>query len=192
MHTSLAARCRRARPAEGGFLSPCGGGLRRGVAPNFENLAPFPPNERSARPPPCPAPTRGAGTLAAIERRTAAKRCVHPVELGWGRWREAPDGVWTGAPTSHRSCNRRVEGHSISSCPPRCVLASSNRFADEIALRLPERGANPLDHQGQSADNQIVRKSQHAKSRATKPCVSLGVSDLRVDATRACGRRLRR
>ncbi len=40
------------------------------------------PRMRDRRdPPPCPAPARGAGTPTALERRTPAKRCVHPVGL---------------------------------------------------------------------------------------------------------------
>ncbi len=113
MHTSPAALCRHAPRLEGGFLPPCGGGSRRGVAPNSDSSEPFQRQMRSERdPPPCPAPTIGrpegrpsvdgrwgAGTPAAVERSPTAKRYVHPVawERGerpspsGGRWPEGPD-----------------------------------------------------------------------------------------------------
>ncbi len=82
MHTSPAALCRHAPRLEGGFLPPCGGGSRRGVAPNSDSSEPFQRQMRSERdPPPYPAPTRGAGTPAAVERSPTAKRCVHPVAV---------------------------------------------------------------------------------------------------------------
>src|SRR5271166_1465007 len=45
---------------------------------------------------------------------------------------------------------------------------------------LAQRRANALDDDRQSADDELVGKSKNAKSRASKPCIPLGVLDLGV------------
>jgi hypothetical protein len=58
------------------------------------------------------------------------------------------------------------------------------RFADDACAihgsRLAKRCAYVLDDNGQSADDQVVWKSQYNKSRALELCVSFGVLDLRI------------
>ena len=43
---------------------------------------------------------------------------------------------------------------------------------------LPQRRANALDDNRQPADDELVRKSKNAKSRALKPCIPLGILEL--------------
>src|SRR5271166_4140569 len=45
---------------------------------------------------------------------------------------------------------------------------------------LAQRRTNALDDDRQSADDELVWESKNAKSRASKPCIPLGVLDLRI------------
>ncbi len=65
----------RIEPGQSGevnFLPPCGGGLRRGVAPDLESCVSTPPRRRPRDPPPLPVPTRGAGARRTVTRLTSA------------------------------------------------------------------------------------------------------------------------
>src|SRR5271166_4827885 len=60
----------------------------------------------------------------------------------------------------------------------------SPQLAKPAALRrgscLAQRRTNALDDDRQPADDELVGKSKNAKSRASKPCIPLGVLDLRI------------
>src|SRR5271166_1096265 len=110
---------------------------------------------------------------------SARSRVLLP-QLCWGRWREAPDGVWPAAGTSVRLHERHREPFIDAS------LFSAPQSAPPAALRrkgsssLAQRRTNAVDDDRQSADDELVGKSKNAKSRASKPCIPLGVLDLRI------------
>src|SRR5271166_4573061 len=110
---------------------------------------------------------------------SARSRVLLP-QLCWGRWREAPDGVWPAAGTSVRLHERHREPFIDAS------LFSAPQSAPPAALRrrgsssLAQRRTNAVDDDRQSADDELVGKSKNAKSRASKPCIPLGVLDHRI------------
>jgi hypothetical protein len=87
----------------------------------------------------------------------------------------APDGVWPAAPHPNRIAAPTPE-HAFKH---HLVLVAA--FSEEKESSwLPKHRSNALDDDRQSADDELIRKSQYAKARAPKPCISLGVPDFRV------------
>src|SRR5271166_1957400 len=77
------------------------------------------------------------------------------------------------ARTSPRTFHRRIPVFRTpvgATCRDSCKGSSS----------LAQRRTNAVDDDRQSADDELVGKSKNAKSRASKPCIPLGVLDLRI------------
>jgi hypothetical protein len=102
---------------------------------------------------------------------------------GWGMAR-CFDAGRTARP-SLRTC---VDPDLLSTPHPALRATASRRRgapfrrANQAVSRscLGQRRPNALDHDRQSAYDELVWKSKNAKSRASKPCIPFGVLDLRI------------
>jgi hypothetical protein len=125
---------------------------------------------------------RSSGTshspLALYSIHTSQIAARTPSPACWGRWREAPDGVWPAASGQVGLHDRHREPFVDAS------LFSAPRLARPAALRgsscFAQRHTNALDDDRQPADDELVGKSKNPKSGASKPSIPLGVLDLRI------------